>query len=159
MVRLLAQKTKLPEAQRNMAMIDLAREILESEKQPLPFQKIVDQLNDVKPPAKEEYEEQIARLYTNLNLDGRFISIGESHWGLRGWYPFDQKEEDIDLPKPKRKRKKKKDEEDLEDEEEDEDEGLVEMDEEEDDVDEEIDEMIEEEQESSEGDNPKDEKS
>lgn len=104
----MATQTKIPEEQRHMAMIDLAHEILKTEKQPLPFQNIVDQVKDVKPPAKEEYEEQIARLYTNLNLDGRFLSIGENHWGLRSWYPFDQKPEDVEIPKPKSKPQPKK---------------------------------------------------
>lgn len=83
--------------QRKTSTIDLAYEILKKENQPLPFQDIADQISDIKP-RHEDYKEHVARLYTNMNLDGRFISIGEVHWALRSWYPFDQKEADIELP-------------------------------------------------------------
>lgn len=104
----MAAKTLSREEHKKMAMIDLAHEILKTEKQPLPFQNIVDRIKDMRPISKGDYEEHVARLYANMNLDGRFLSIGEAHWGLRGWYPFDQKEDDIEVPKPKRKRKRKK---------------------------------------------------
>lgn len=105
----MAEETKLPNLQSEMSMIDMAYETLKAKKQPLPFQNLVAQINDVKPPATEEYDEQIARLYTNMSLDGRFLNIGENFWGLRGWYPFDQKEEDIELPNLEREPIKKKD--------------------------------------------------
>lgn len=98
--------------QQEMSMVDLALEILKSAKQPLPFQDIVDQLRGIKELPEEEIEERIARFYTNMNLDGRFISVAENHWGLRSWYPFDQKEEDIEVPKAKRKKKKQDEDED-----------------------------------------------
>jgi DNA-directed RNA polymerase subunit delta len=105
-------ETLSAEEQQEMSMVDLALEILKSAKQPLPFQDIVDQLREIKELPEEEIEERIARFYTNMNLDGRFISVGENHWGLRNWYPFDQKEEDIEVPKAKRKKKKPDDDED-----------------------------------------------
>ncbi|HEX6922348.1 MAG TPA: DNA-directed RNA polymerase subunit delta [Bacillales bacterium] len=92
---------------KEMSMVDLAYEILKTEKQPLAFQEIAEQIKEVKQPAPQELEERMARFYTNLNLDGRFLFIGENHWGLRGWYPFDQSKEDIEVPKKKRKKKKK----------------------------------------------------
>ncbi|HET7658416.1 MAG TPA: DNA-directed RNA polymerase subunit delta [Bacillales bacterium] len=106
----MATKAKSRDELKEMSMLELACEILKTEKQPLPFQEIVEQIKDVKQLDSEGSEEHIARLYTNVNLDGRFIFIGENHWGLREWYPFDQSKEDIEIPKPKRKRKKKKQE-------------------------------------------------
>ncbi|HET7521923.1 MAG TPA: DNA-directed RNA polymerase subunit delta [Bacillales bacterium] len=106
----------------DISMIDLAYEVLASEKQPLTFMDVVEKVKEMKDVPEGEYEEQIARLYTNMNLDGRFVGIGEKHWGLRGWYPFDQKEEDIEVPAPKPKKKRREDDEDLEDVYEDEDE-------------------------------------
>lgn len=97
------------EEQKGLSMVDLAFELLRAEKQPLPLQEIIEQIKKAKNIPEDELEEQIARFYTNLNLDGRFMFIGENHWGLKGWYPFDQTKEDIEIPEPKRKKKKKKD--------------------------------------------------
>ncbi|MFD2616258.1 DNA-directed RNA polymerase subunit delta [Terrilactibacillus laevilacticus] len=48
---------------------------------------------------KQEVErdngEMLARLYTNMNVDGRFLSLGNNFWGLRSWYPIEQREEDV----------------------------------------------------------------
>jgi DNA-directed RNA polymerase subunit delta len=109
---------KVSKEQKNaLSMVDLAHEILRAEKQPMPFQELSDQIKEAKAFPEEDLEEQIARFYTNMNLDGRFKFIGENHWGLRKWYPFDQQKEDIEIPAPKRKKKKKKakKEEDFED--------------------------------------------
>jgi DNA-directed RNA polymerase, delta subunit len=39
--------------------------------------------------------ETIARLYTTLSLDGRFLSVGHNLWALRDWYPLEQREADV----------------------------------------------------------------
>lgn len=39
--------------------------------------------------------ETLARLYTTLSLDGRFLNVGHNLWALRNWYPLDQREDDI----------------------------------------------------------------
>lgn len=96
------------EEQKGLSMVDLAFELLQAEKQPLPLQDFIEQIKKSKQISEEEFEEQIARFYTNLNLDGRFMFIGENHWGLKEWYPFDQTKEDIEIPKPKRRKRKKK---------------------------------------------------
>ncbi|HET7657442.1 MAG TPA: DNA-directed RNA polymerase subunit delta [Bacillales bacterium] len=97
---------------RELSMVDLAFEILKTEKQPLPLQEMINRIVETKKFADGEVEEQISRFYTNLNLDGRFIFIGENHWGLKNWYPFDQTKDDIEIPTPKRKKKKKVEDED-----------------------------------------------
>lgn len=49
--------------------------------------------------AKGEIEadngETIARLYTTLSLDGRFLSVGHNLWALRDWYPLEKREADV----------------------------------------------------------------
>lgn len=97
-MRLLSIETLSHEQLQQLALVDLAFEILREEKQPLAFGDLIEKIKEYKDIAKDEYEERIARFYTNLNLDGRFISIGENYWGLRGWYPVDQKKEDIEVP-------------------------------------------------------------
>ncbi|WP_239748188.1 MULTISPECIES: DNA-directed RNA polymerase subunit delta [unclassified Mammaliicoccus] len=42
-----------------------------------------------------EIENRILQFYTDLNTDGRFLSVGENIWGLRDWYSVDDIEEKI----------------------------------------------------------------
>lgn len=62
----------------------------------------------------EEIRERLAQFYTDLNVDGSFISLGDNTWGLRAWYPFEsideatvgENEEDEEDDRPKKKRRK-----------------------------------------------------
>lgn len=56
--------------------------------------------------SQEQVNAKIAQFYTDLNIDGRFINLGENRWGLRSWYPYEQIDEEI-LPQPKPKKKRK----------------------------------------------------
>lgn len=42
-----------------------------------------------------EIENRILQFYTDLNTDGRFLSVDENIWGLRDWYSVDDIEEKI----------------------------------------------------------------
>ena len=39
---------------------------------------------------KEELDKKISRFYTNLVLDGRFVTLGENTWDLRSRHTFDK---------------------------------------------------------------------
>ena len=45
--------------------------------------------------SQEQVNAKIAQFYTDLNIDGRFINLGENRWGLRSWYPYEQIDEDL----------------------------------------------------------------
>ena len=45
--------------------------------------------------SQEQVNAKIAQFYTDLNIDGRFINLGENRWGLRSWYPYEQIDEEI----------------------------------------------------------------
>lgn len=93
---------------KEMSLIELAYEILNSQKQPAAFKEILDEIAASLGLSEEEVRSKIAQFYTDLNIDGRFLSLGENRWGLRVWYPVDQTEEEVvTQTKPKKKKAKK----------------------------------------------------
>ncbi|GAA0468880.1 DNA-directed RNA polymerase subunit delta [Alkalibacillus silvisoli] len=95
---------------KELSMIDIAYEIMLDENQAKNFQDIFKIVAEAKEFTQEQKEQYISQLYTDLNIDGRFLSVGSNLWGLKHWYPFDQTVEDafVAEEKPKKKKKKKK---------------------------------------------------
>ncbi len=96
-----------PEELQEMSLVELAYLIMTDKKEALPFQQIVNEIAALVNLSEEEVRERIAQFYTDLNIDGRFICIGENRWGLRSWYPYDQTEDEnvSTTVKPKKKKK------------------------------------------------------
>ncbi|MDM5299762.1 DNA-directed RNA polymerase subunit delta [Bacillus pumilus] len=137
---------------KQMSLVELAYEIFRDSKAPITFSELIEEMVRLQGIKKSDLDDRLAQFYTDLNIDGRFISLGDQRWGLRSWYPVDQVEEEV-LPAVKTKAKKKKtkaavveeDFDDLEEEEEiEEDLDLVEEDEDLDLDEEEIEEDLEE---------------
>jgi DNA-directed RNA polymerase subunit delta len=103
-----------PEELKELSMIELAYAILEGKKQATAFRDIVEEVSETLGLSKEQVTVRLAQFYTDLNVDGRFISLGENRWGLRSWYPYEQIEEEV-LPQPKPKKKRKVDEDEFDD--------------------------------------------
>ncbi len=92
-----------------MSLIEVAYELLAEKKQAISFQQLMDELAQTLELSEEKIQERIAQFYTDLNIDGRFLCLGENQWGLRIWYPVDQVTEEIVNPvKAKKKKKAKK---------------------------------------------------
>ncbi len=72
-----------------MAMIDLAHLILSESKEPIYYQDLIGKVMELKQVSQEEINQQLARVYTEMNIDARFACIGDNAWGLRSWYPVD----------------------------------------------------------------------
>lgn len=99
-------------------MIELAHLILLDEKKAINFREIFDKIAEMKEFTNEQKEEFIAQFYTDLNIDGRFMTLGSNMWGLKRWYPVEQMDEEVNLaPKKKKKKAKKKKKEVIEDDE------------------------------------------
>lgn len=95
---------------KEMSMIEIAYALLseKTDRQAISFQEIIDEIVKATEMSDTELKSRIAQFYTDINIDGRFLTVGENYWGLRGWYPFDQAEEDIvPAAKPKKKKAKK----------------------------------------------------
>lgn len=99
---------------KEMSLIELAHAILTEHSQAMPFQEIVDRIQELQGLEKEELQKKLPQFYTDLNIDGRFSTSGENKWGLKDWYPIDQIEDEMTNPvKPKKKKAKKVAEADL----------------------------------------------
>ncbi len=95
-------KEKLKET----SLLELAYVLLAEDKQVISFKEMMDRLAKLLHLQQKEIHAQISQFYTDLNIDGRFICVGENRWGLRVWYPYDQVQEE--LPMASRTTKKKK---------------------------------------------------
>lgn len=101
---------------KEMSLIDVAHEIMNGGKTPYAFNELMDEVAKLVGLSEEEVNEKIAQLYTDVNIDGRFLSLGDNRWGLRLWYPVDKSEEDVvTVTKPKKKKAKKAVDDDFDD--------------------------------------------
>lgn len=103
---------------KEMSLIEVAYEIMQENhsKQAVAFGDLVQQIAQLQELSTIEIQQKIAQFYTDLNVDGRFNTVGENRWGLKDWYPIDQVEDELINPvKPKKKKGKKVVDEDFED--------------------------------------------
>lgn len=92
-----------------ISMIELATIILEEEREAMDFNELFNRIASLKNFTEKQKENNIAQFYTDMNIDGRYMTIGTNRWGLRKWYPVEQMEEEIaNLPQKRKKKKKKK---------------------------------------------------
>ncbi|USG65446.1 DNA-directed RNA polymerase subunit delta [Brevibacillus ruminantium] len=76
-----------------MALVDIAYEILRETNQVHNFRDLMNQLAALRGMKEEEKMAIIAQVYTEVNIDGRFVCLGDNNWGLKRWYPTDTVEE------------------------------------------------------------------
>ncbi|UJF15917.1 DNA-directed RNA polymerase subunit delta [Jeotgalibaca sp. MA1X17-3] len=96
-----------------LSMIEVAHAIFEETGEVLDFNDLIARVQKYLGMNEKELEQRMTHFYTNLNIDGSFISLGENRWGLRSWYPIDSIDEEIlstvdeDEVKIRRKKRKK----------------------------------------------------
>jgi|SRR5690625_3326452 len=78
---------------KKMSMIELANIVLADEKKELNFLDLFQKVSEHKGFTKKQQDELLGRFYTDLNVDGRFTTLGSNLWGLKRWYPVDQTSE------------------------------------------------------------------
>lgn len=71
-------------------MLELANLILTDEKTEMNFLDLFHKVAEVKGLTEAQKEDLLARFYTDLNVDGRFTTLGSNVWGLKRWYPVEQ---------------------------------------------------------------------
>lgn len=72
------------------SMLDVAYEIISAEDNPVSFKNLVEQIGEKLNLSEEELKGKLARFYTNLMLDGRFVTLGENTWDLRARNKFEK---------------------------------------------------------------------
>lgn len=127
--------------------IDIAYAVLAEKGEHLTLRQLMDEVRKLNGVTVRAMAENLHRINTNINIDGRFLSIDDIRWGLREWYPVDQLEaETAPVVRARRKRRKSDDSDDEID-----DDDLEEVDEDgfdiididEDDEDEDVEEIVE----------------
>ncbi|MBF8376587.1 DNA-directed RNA polymerase subunit delta [Alicyclobacillus mali] len=76
-----------------MPLVELVYEILKARKEPMYFRDIMQEIQELRHMTDEQVAEVIARVFTEINVDGRFVCIGHNVWGLNRWYPTDRNAE------------------------------------------------------------------
>lgn len=100
-------------AKEELSLIEVAKAILKANGNGnvMAFEDLKNKVQEYLTLSDEEMLEALAQFYTDLNIDGSFISLGENRWGLREWYPVDAIDEEvshIEEDTPRRKNNKKK---------------------------------------------------
>lgn len=86
-----------------MPLVELVYEILKTQKEPLYFRDIMKEIQVLRKLTDDEVADVIARVYTEINIDGRFLCVGQNVWGLNRWYPTEKPSERLNGKKFVRK--------------------------------------------------------
>lgn len=79
-----------PNEVKELPLVDLAYKILQETNKPFYYRDLMAEVARLRGMSEDEVNEVIARLYTEINVDGRFVHIGNNVWGLKRWYPVDK---------------------------------------------------------------------
>lgn len=122
--------------------IDIAYAVLKEKGEHLTLRQLMDEVRKLNGVTVRAMADNLHRVNTDINIDGRFLSIDDIRWGLREWFPVEQLEvETAPVVRARRKRRKsavvgEEDDEEEEDLEDVDDDGFDKIDLEEDDADE-----------------------
>lgn len=81
-----------------LSMIEVAYAILEDHSKRMAFADIVNEVQKYLGKSDEEIRQRLPQFYTDMNTDGRFISMGDNVWALRTWFPYESVDEEVNHP-------------------------------------------------------------
>jgi len=70
--------------------VEIAHEVLAGANEPFYYRDLMKKVSEVRQLTDKQVDDLIARLYTDINIDGRFLCVGDNVWGLRRWYPSEK---------------------------------------------------------------------
>lgn len=98
------------------SIIDIAYAVLKENGEHLTLRQLMDEVRKLNGVTVRAMAEKLPRVNTDINIDGRFLSIDDIRWGLREWYPVDQLEaESAPVVRARRRKKATDDDDDDED--------------------------------------------
>jgi DNA-directed RNA polymerase subunit delta len=71
---------------KELATIELAYQIFKETKSPFYFNQLAEEIKKIKQINNDKLYDVLPQLYTELNLDGRFLHLGKNEWALKSWY-------------------------------------------------------------------------
>ncbi len=74
---------------KQISMTDVAFELMTKKKSSQDFDRLWKEVREIKGFTNEESVELKSLFYTNITLDGRFITLGENVWDLRSRHKFE----------------------------------------------------------------------
>lgn len=72
------------------SMLDIAYDYVVEQKNQVSFSDIWKHIVKTLELSESDAETKVARFYTNLMLDGRFVDLGDNVWDLRSKHTFDK---------------------------------------------------------------------
>lgn len=72
------------------SLIEFAYEFVASQKKPVAFAKIWEYVKQQSGLSEEVASKKAGQFFTNMMLDGRFVTLGENEWDLRSRQTFDK---------------------------------------------------------------------
>lgn len=98
------------------SFVDLTYAMLQETHETKTYPELVTEIENLLGLSKEDMKARLVQFYTDMNIDGRFLILGENRWGLREWYPVEQiEEESAPTVKARKKKAKVADDEDFDD--------------------------------------------
>lgn len=73
-----------------LSMVDITYKLLEDKGEPMIFMDIMKEVAKRKGLTQSQADELLAQLFTEINIDGRFVCVGRNLWGLKHWFPVEQ---------------------------------------------------------------------
>ncbi len=87
------------------SLIEVAKLVLDEEKKAMHFKDLFAKLAEIRELTEEQKKQKVVQFYTDLNIEGRFITLGSNMWGLKRWYPVEKIDEEITAAPKKKKAK------------------------------------------------------
>ena len=68
--------------------LDVAFEIMQNREEAITFQELWKKVYEIQDYPLDQRNSRMAKFYTNLFMDGRFITLGDNTWDLRDRYSY-----------------------------------------------------------------------
>ena len=72
-----------------LSMVDVAYNLMTKKKKEVDFVKLYQEVSEIKGFTEQEAQDKMSVFYTDITLDGRFITLGENRWDLRERHKFE----------------------------------------------------------------------